>query len=191
MGRKIETFEHEACNKCARLIEGNCITCIEYSSPCGYYTASQKKIIKEFEDMIEYHQNNNSDAGRNGIIRNLQKELKYIKEFYNKPLKEVYSEDKARGKGGGGSKSDANNKTSLKQRMKDNRCLETKLNPEQRKEIQEATREWEKENGELPKLRPDDGFTRSNIDSYTGEVIEDVSKYPKRPRKKVKANRSI
>ena len=52
MGRKIETFEHEACSKCARLIYGSCIACTEYKEPCSYYTSDQKKVIKDFENMI-------------------------------------------------------------------------------------------------------------------------------------------
>lgn len=173
MGRKIETFEHEACKKCARLIEGNCVTCVEYKNPCGYYTSSQQKVIKEFEDMIHYHKNHNPEGNRNGIIRSLQRELKDIKDFYNNDIKGAYLEDKARGSKGSKSESDANNKTSMKQKMKDNRCLETKLNREQQKEIIEATKKWEEENGQLPRLRPDDGFTRTNVDSYTGDIIDE------------------
>ena len=186
MGRKIETFEHEACSKCARLIYGSCITCTEYKEPCSYYTSDQKKVIKDFEDMINYHVNTNSDKSKNQVIKGLRKEIKYIKEYYNKSIKEAYREDKNRGTKGGNSESDSNNKTSLKQKMKDNRSLETKLSKEEQAKINKATQEWEEENGKLPRLRPDDGFTRNKVDSYTGEIIEDTGKYPKKKSKKTK-----
>ena len=136
--------------------------------------------------MINYHVNTNSDKSKNQVIKGLRKELKYIKEYYNKSIKEAYREDKNRGTKGGNSESDSNNKTSLKQKMKDNRSLETKLSKEEQAKINKATQEWEEENGKLPRLRPDDGFTRNNVDSYTGEIIEDTGKYPKKKSKKTK-----
>lgn len=81
-----------------------------------------------------------------------------------------YLEDLHRGEKGGASESDSNRKTGLKQLMKDNRAIETKLTKEQQAEYKEALQEFEEEHGKLEKLGRT-SLSHSKINSYTGVPI--------------------
>ena len=81
-----------------------------------------------------------------------------------------YLEDLHRGGGGGASESDSNRKTGLKQLMKDNRAIETKLNKEQQAEYKEALQEFEEEHGKLERLGKT-SLSHSKVNSYTGVPI--------------------
>ena len=81
-----------------------------------------------------------------------------------------YYEDVHRGEKGGASESDSNRATSLKQLMKDNRAIETKLNKEQQAEYKEQLAQWEEEHGKLERLGKT-SMTHSKVDSYTNLPI--------------------
>lgn len=81
-----------------------------------------------------------------------------------------YLEDLHRGEKGGASESDSNRKTGLKQLMKDNRAIETKLTKEQQAEYKEALQEFEEKHGKLEKLGRT-SLSHSKINSYTGVPI--------------------
>ena len=81
-----------------------------------------------------------------------------------------YLEDLHRGEKGGASESDSNRKTGLKQLMKDNRDIETKLTKEQQAEYKETLQEFEEEHGKLEKLGRT-SLSHSKVDSYTGVPI--------------------
>lgn len=81
-----------------------------------------------------------------------------------------YLEDLHRGEKGGASESDSNRKTGLKQLMKDNRAVETKLTKEQQAEYKEALQEFEGEHGKLEKLGRT-SLSHSKVNSYTGVPI--------------------
>jgi len=76
-----------------------------------------------------------------------------------------YLDDKHRGSGGGASESDSNKKAGMKQLMKDNRAIETKLSKTQQEEYKDALQKFEEEHGKLEKLGRS-SLSRSTVDSY-------------------------
>lgn len=166
---KIET--PEKCLKCGRYIPGRYANmkgrCIAYNSlirRCGSFTTDRIGVIKVLEGL--------KAKAVGGSLASLEKDLKDLKRVNDLEIKKAYEEDLRRGSRGSNSESDANNKTSMKQKMKDNRALETKQTEADRKAYKEALDKFQEEKGVvLDKLQPNDGLTRSNIDSYTGEEI--------------------
>lgn len=170
MARHIELFNSPECIKCQRRIGNNCISLTRYSYPCGSFTIDRDKIIKEIDDSIAYH--NKYGASRISAIRKLEEEKRDILTEWSKDIEDAYKNSTNVIIRGSNSESDSNNKTSLKAKMKDNRDLACKQNQKQKEEYINALRNFEEETGvKLDKLRPNDGITRSNIDSYTGEEI--------------------
>ena len=109
--------------------------------------------------------------------RKLEEELEAAREVKKaqeagklKDWMSCYLEDLHRGEKGGASESDSNRKTGLKQLMKDNRAIETKLTKEQQAEYKEALQEFEEEHGKLEKLGRT-SLSHSKINSYTGVPI--------------------
>ena len=78
-----------------------------------------------------------------------------------------YMEDLHRGSGGGQSESDSNAKTSLKQKMKDNRPVGIKPTRAQTEEYKEALHKFEEEVGEKMEKLGRSGISHSKVDSYT------------------------
>lgn len=167
--RRMETPEN--CKRCGRFIPGSCNTgrCIAYSTlirNCSSFTTDRMAVIKVMEGLKANCKANNNTADA------ITRDLKALKKIHEKEIKEAYIEDIHRGTKGSNSESDANNKTSMKQKMKDNRILETKQNSDERTEYIEAVKKFQEENNiVLDKLQPNDGLTRNKIDSYTGEEI--------------------
>ena len=111
------------------------------------------------------------------LARGLREELKEAREL-QKAIQEkkykgwmsCYLEDVHRGERGGQSEQDANNRTSLKQKMKDNRSIDVKPTQAQKAEYKEAVKTWEEEHGKLERLGRT-GMSHSRVDSYTGVPI--------------------
>ena len=168
--RRMETPEN--CKKCGRFIPGACNTgrCIAYSTlvrNCSSYTSDRLAVIKLLEGLKANCKSSNNTA------ESLKKDITALKRVYEKELKEAYIEDTHRGTKGSNSESDANKKTSMKQKMKDNRPIECKTTVQGMMEYKEALQKFEEEKGiKLDKLQPNDGLTRNKIDSYTGEEIK-------------------
>lgn len=78
-----------------------------------------------------------------------------------------YMEDLHRGSGGGQSESDSNAKTSLKQKMKDNRPVGIKPTRAKTEEYKEALHKFEEEVGEKMEKLGRSGISHSKVDSYT------------------------
>lgn len=76
-----------------------------------------------------------------------------------------YIADQHRGTGGGASESDSNKKAGMKQLMKDNRSVETKLNKIQQEEYKKALQKFEEEHGKLERLGRT-SLSHSTMDSY-------------------------
>lgn len=111
------------------------------------------------------------------LARGLQEELaearavqKAIQEKKYEGWMSCYLEDIHRGERGGQSEQDANNRTSLKQKMKDNRSVDVKPTQAQKAEYKEAVKAWEEEHGKLERLGRT-GMSHSKVDSYTGVPI--------------------
>lgn len=81
-----------------------------------------------------------------------------------------YMEDLHRGSGGGQSESDANAKTSMKQKMKDNRPVGIKPTKAQLQEYKEELQKWEAEHEKLERLSRT-SMSHRKEDSYTGVPI--------------------
>lgn len=156
------------CEKCARRIGNKCIAYKSFIIKCSSYTSNRKKVIEGLQAALRF----NTGLNNYKAMKDLEFTIMKIEEEERKQILEAYNEDKRRGSGGGASDSDSNNKTSIKAKMKDNRALETKSTQAQRDEYTKTLRDWEKKFGPLERLRPDDGMTRSKIDSYTGEEIK-------------------
>jgi len=136
---------------------------------CSSFVDDPEVILKELDDMLIYNKENSK------TVAALRKERRELIQKYNlRPdnIQDVYEEDKRRGSGGGHSEGDTSNSAaSMKQKMKDNRPVETKNTAAQRAAIKEATKEWEEENGRLPKLARS-SMGRSKTDTYTGEPLK-------------------
>lgn len=143
--------------------------CPIYVDINGCYEVIDKPgpYVERLKAMLQY----NIDRNNINRIYQLRKEIEIIENGMYGDWEQAYKEDKKRGSGGGNSESDANAKTSLKQKMKDNRPVECKLTASEREEIKEATKKFEEEHGALPKLSRA-MVTRNKKDSYTGEKIE-------------------
>lgn len=81
-----------------------------------------------------------------------------------------YIADTHRGSGGGQSESDANAKTSMKQKMKDNRPADVKPTKAQLEEYREELQRWEMEHEKLDRLSRT-SMSHRREDSYTGIPI--------------------
>lgn len=81
-----------------------------------------------------------------------------------------YIADQHRGTGGGQSESDANAKTSMKQKMKDNRPVGVKPTKAQLQEYREELQKWEEEHEKLERLSRT-SMSHRKEDSYTGVPI--------------------
>lgn len=157
--------------------------CDGWSSPIGcnpIYNAGQ--YHKEITEMITHYRTRASAGATSRLIQEMQPKLNELKIIMSQGIEQAYREDTSRGSGGGKSESDANAATSRKAKMKDNRILDTKMRKEEREEVKQAYQEWQEETGE--KLETVNSFnilSRSKVDSYTGDVIEDTT--PKKKRK--------
>lgn len=169
----------EQCLECARRDRNICTAKkIFLLNPCDVRTGDYTKVIRELDELIAYNQlkGNTSQLGKFNLER------KRLLHLYNNEINKAYLEDKHRGSGGGGSKNEGGRE--VKSLMKDNSAREVKERVKYEREYyKDALEEFEEKNGPLDKLKPDDGITRSKIDSYTGEAIE-VPEKKKRGRKR-------
>lgn len=162
--KRIET--PEKCLKCGRFIPGTyrnqrCIAFNPLIINCSSFTSDRGEVIKTLKSLKEKCKNTKNSAEA------LARDIKALERVYALELRDAYYEDTHRGSKGSNSESDSNNKTSLKQKMKDNRALETKPNSKERSEYYEALKNFEEEKGvKLDKLQPNDGITRRKVDSY-------------------------
>lgn len=166
------------CEDCVR--KTSHMSCTAYTSfmtdQCHSKTSDYKKVLDELEAMIEY----NEDRGNTCTVQKMKSERKKMKAKWDKEINKCYQEDKHRG-AGGGSKNEGGGRQ-IKALMNDNRDGETKeLTQRERKPYKEALDKFEEEHGALDKLKPDDGMTRSKVDSYTGEAISEYKK-PKKSK---------
>jgi hypothetical protein len=159
------------CVNCARRIEDTCGSFKRFQRKCTSQTNDYAKLIQELDEMIDY----NLMKGNTSQIGNLKTERRRLVHKWNNQVNQAYLEDKHRGSGGGGNKNEGSRQ--VKQLMKDNRDWEVKiLNKQEQKEYKHTLTKFEEENGALPKLKPDDGITRSKVDSYTGDELPEVPK---------------
>lgn len=164
--RCLNTTKH---GKCKVLKVNSC------PEECFARVTNPKVMLDRMEEMLQYNRNNPQSCAE--IRKDIQRlrgefDLPEPEEKVGSPysgLSQVYWEDVNRGSGGGSSEGNSN-EASLKQKMKDNRPIECKPNSVQRKEVKEATEEWEKEHGKLPKLSRSP-LSRNKKDSYTGEDL--------------------
>ena len=169
----------EQCLECARR-DRNICTAKKFFvlCPCDVRTGDYTKVIKELDELIAY----NKARGNTSQLGKFNSERKRLVHLYSNEVNKAYLEDKHRGSGGGGSKNEGGR--GVKSLMKDNSAREVKERVKYEREYyKDALEEFEEKNGPLDKLKPDDGITRSKIDSYTGEEIE-VPEKKKRGRKK-------
>lgn len=160
-------------SRCIALMVRECPT------KCKARITDPEEYIEELKDMLTYN------IKRTETCAQIRKDIKYVRKKYNLPgskegikdkpgiysgLDKVYWEEIHRGEKGSHSEGNVNNQA-IKQRMKDNRPQECKLNREKKQEIYDATKQFEKEHGKLDKLSRG-LLTRSKVDSYTGEDIE-------------------
>lgn len=139
---------------------------------CSSRVTDPAKYIKTLRDILNYNKANPQFcAAIRREIREVQPDWTEEEDEQYKDWQQVYREDLNRGDRGGASESDANNKTSIKQKMKDNRPIECKQSQAERDQVKQATKEWEEEHGKLDKLSRMP-YSRNKVDSYTGEPIE-------------------
>jgi hypothetical protein len=166
----------EQCLECARKDVNMCTAYKEFlRMPCSSRTENYGKLVEEIDKIIEY----NKIKGNVSQLGKLNMERKRLLKNYNNQINKCYLEDKHRGSGGGGNKNEGSRQ--VKQLMKDNSAREVKDRVKYEREYyQDALHEFEDQHGPLPKLKPDDGITRSKVDSYTGEEIEQPVKKGKK-----------
>lgn len=180
----LEIIIPEQCFQCARRVHRECSAFLSFQkTECSARTTDKGKIILELQEMLEY----NILKDNKVMVQKLKRELKALTTIRELDIKQVYKEELKRGSRGGQSESDSNAKTGRKQLLKDNRALETKTTQKDREDYMEAVKDWEEKNGKLDKLRPDDGVSKSKVDSYTGAEIPEGYK-PKKPKKTRKPN---
>lgn len=177
---------YEHCRDCLKKVGPSCSALTVFQSPCFCRSTNVDAMLKENADMMEYAKSHGVMGGAS--IQRLIKDRKRLQLIKDEELREVYNEEIRRGSRGGSSDSDANNRTSLKQKMKDNRAQECKPSLYDVAAYKEAVAKWEMENGSLEKLRPNDGIVRSSIDSYTGDELPVAKKRGRRPKQNVKEN---
>lgn len=172
----------EQCLECARRDRNICTAKKAFfpdTMECDVRTGDHTKIIKELDELIAY----NKARGNTSQLGKFNAERKRVLHQYSNQINKCYLEDKHRGSGGGASKNEGGSRE-VKSLMKDNSCQEVKERVKYEREYyKDALDEFEEKHGKLDKLKPDDGITRSKIDSYTGEEIE-VPEKKKRGRKK-------
>ena len=158
------------CYGCFKLRGNRCLAFTEKPANCWAKVTDAKIYLKELDDLIELN------TGNSNFLVKLRREREaFMKEYglvvTNSSWYEVYLEDRRRGCGGGSSEQDSNNKTSLKQKMKDNRPVECKESIAQnREQVKEELEKFEEEHGKLEKLSRSP-VSRSKIDSYTGTKV--------------------
>lgn len=165
------------CDRCIHLCDGESCQILSrqgFEGPCKFKQTNAIDYLNGLLDMLTYNKKNpNTVAELNVEIKEFRKRhnlQKYRKE--RGPLvglSEAYWEDTHRGDRGGQSENEVN--AGAKQKMKDNRPQECKLNKAEKQEIYDTTKEWEEEHGKLEKLSRSP-LTRNKVDSYTGEKIE-------------------
>lgn len=158
------------CYGCFKLRGRSCLVFTEKPANCWAKVTDAKVYLKELDDLIELNKGNS-----NSLVK-LRREREAFMEEYglvvtNSSWYESYLEDRRRGCRGGSSEQDSNNKTSLKQKMKDNRPVECKESVAQnREQVKKELEKFEEEHGKLEKLSRS-SVSRSKIDSYTGTKI--------------------
>jgi hypothetical protein len=169
----------EQCIECARKDVNLCTAYKKFlKTPCTSRTENYGKLVEEIDKIIEY----NKLKGNVSQLGKLNSEKKRLLKHYNNQINKCYLEDKHRGSGGGGNKNEGGRQ--VKQLMNDNSAREVKERVKYEREYyQDALHEFEDKHGALPKLKPDDGITRSKVDSYTGEEIEQPVKDKKGKKK--------
>lgn len=163
---------HPNGRKCMALVVTEC------PSDCQARITDPEKYVERLEEMLYYNGKNVQSCA------DIRKTLNHVRKKYNIPeldseikekpgaysgLGKVYWEEVHRGEKGSHSEGNVNNQA-IKQRMKDNRPQECKMNKEQKQEIYDVTKQFEEEHGKLDKLSRSP-LTRSKVDSYTGEKI--------------------
>ena len=165
-------YTAKCCQSCANNTKIGCLILSEEPNvnstiiDCPFYNGSYEKVLQGLKEARQYSQ---SKGISKKALKKLDDNIKWIQEEYNKSIKQCYEEDKHRGSGGGNSNDSCSNRA-IKQLMKDNRIKETKWSSKEREEYNNALKDWEEKNGQLPKYQPNDGITRRKEDSY----IEDV-----------------
>lgn len=122
---------------------------MDCSVDCPARVGSLRQLLSLYRELIRYNQATED-------TRYYRKQSKAIIDILvkeeAKQIRAAYNEDIRRGSKGGSSESDSNNRASIKQKMKDNRPIETKWNSEEREQIKTLTEEFEAEHGKLPRL---------------------------------------
>lgn len=153
-------------------VEGHCLAYsgVECSENCS-------ARIKTIEEKISLLNCLLKGAASKKEIRKLKQELmtarmvKYnLDEGKYSGWMSCYIADQHRGTGGGQSESDANAKTSMKQKMKDNRPVGIKPTRAQLQEYKEELQKWEAEHEKLERLSRT-SMSHRKEDSYTGVPI--------------------
>ena len=155
-----------------RDVEGRCLAYsgVECSENCS-------ARIKTIEEKIALLNCLLKGAASKKEIRKLKQELMTARMVkYNldggkySGWMSCYIADQHRGTGGGQSESDANAKTSMKQKMKDNRPVGVKPTKAQLQEYKEELQKWEAEHEKLERLSRT-SMSHRKEDSYTGVPI--------------------
>ena len=157
----------EQCHNCARRDQDMCTAKKSFFvNECDVRTESYEKLLQEMDDIIAY----NKIKGNTSQLGKLIRERKRLYSCWTNQINQVYLEDKHRGTGGGGSKNEGSRE--VKSLMKDNSAREVKERVKYEREYyKDALNEFEDKHGKLDRLKPDDGMTRSKVDSYTGDEI--------------------
>lgn len=164
MSEKVTCFNRDKAGECLAYNKGVC------SPNCPARIANAEEKVKLLKCLLTKAQAKKDRRKLEEELEAAQKVQNAIREGKLEGWMSCYLEDLHRGEKGGASESDSNRKTGLKQLMKDNRAIETKLNKEQQAEYKEALQEFEEKHGKLEKLGRT-SLSHSKINSYTGVPI--------------------
>lgn len=153
-------------------VEGHCLAYNE--AQCSEDCPARIKTIEEKISLVSClleRVNSKKDARRLRQELTTAKMVKYNQdEGKYSGWMSCYIADTHRGSGGGQSESDANAKTSMKQKMKDNRPVDVKPTRAQLEEYKEELRKWEENHEKLERLSRT-SMSHRKKDSYTGIPI--------------------
>jgi hypothetical protein len=167
-------LKKDKCIGCYRWdeIENRCSGWTDLDTNCSPVYEPNKYMV-ELTTMLNYL---SMTATRTAYTR-LKKQIDYlIKNLENNMKKDwasAMNEDMQRGtRGGGGEQS--GNSAGIKQRMKDNRDLDCKLNKIEKEKVTQAYKEFEEQHGKLDKISTKSTVSHNDIDTYTGERLKKV-----------------
>lgn len=136
---------------CYNLDEGHkcmAFSNMDCSEDCPARIGSLRQLLKLYREIAYYLPRREAAY----YWRQVKEINRMISKEQDSQIRAAYNDSLHRGSKGGSSESDSNSRTSIKQKMKDNRPTECKWNSEEREQIKTLTEEFEAEHGKLPRL---------------------------------------